>query len=128
MPSYYSDLIIAANVGIMLFFTVAVAPTIFKVLPPEWSAAYVRTFFPKYFLFLGITTALAAILGSSNYLRWGLGCAALLFFFNCYWLIPRINAARDKQSSQVFKALHWISVAINLAQLAGFISILIRHA
>jgi hypothetical protein len=127
MPSYYSDLIVAANVGIMLFFTVAVAPTVFKVLPPEWSAAYVRTFFPKYFLFLGVTTALAAALAGSDAVRWGLGGAALLFFFNCYVLIPRINAARDAGRDQTFKMLHWVSVAINLVQLAGFIWILIAH-
>ena len=55
MLTQISELIIAANVGIMLFFSVAVAPTIFKVLPPDWAGVYVRQFFPKYFLFLGFT-------------------------------------------------------------------------
>ena len=49
MGAYLSNLLVAGNVGVMVFFTVAVAPTIFTVLPPEWSAAYVRKFFPKYF-------------------------------------------------------------------------------
>jgi hypothetical protein len=39
--------IVAAMVGIMVFFTIAVAPTVFKVLPAEWSSKYVRSFFPK---------------------------------------------------------------------------------
>ena len=61
MFTQISDLITAANVGIMLFFSVAVAPTIFMVLPAEWSAAYVRKFFPKYFLFLGVTSTVALV-------------------------------------------------------------------
>lgn len=34
-----SNLLIAANLGIMAFFSVAVAPTIFKVLKPRIHAA-----------------------------------------------------------------------------------------
>ncbi|TAG28143.1 MAG: DUF4149 domain-containing protein [Burkholderiales bacterium] len=119
-----SDLIIAANVGIMVFFTVAVAPTIFTTLPPEWSAAYVRKFFPKYFFFLGVTTSLT-IVGASGTMAQAalLGCA-LVFFFSCFWLTPRINRARDDKQSTAFKALHWTSVGLNLAQLLIFIALL----
>ena len=64
MWPYLSNLLLAGNVGIMVFFTVAVAPTIFTALPPEWSAAYVRKFFPKYFFFLGVTTVAATATAS----------------------------------------------------------------
>jgi hypothetical protein len=43
------NVVISANIGIMIFFTVIVAPTVFKVLPAQWSAKYVRAFFPKYY-------------------------------------------------------------------------------
>jgi hypothetical protein len=126
---YFSNLLIAGNVGIMVFFTVAVAPTIFTALPPEWSAAYVRKFFPKYFLFLGVTTAVAAGLSMSageELLRQGALLAnALIFFFNCFWLTPRINQARDDKQSKVFKTLHWLSVGFNMVQLFIFIGLLI---
>jgi hypothetical protein len=39
------NVVISANIGIMIFFTVIVAPTVFKVLPAQWSAKYVRAFF-----------------------------------------------------------------------------------
>ncbi len=42
----------AAALGIMLFFSALVAPGIFKHLPIEWAAVYVRQFFPKYYAFL----------------------------------------------------------------------------
>ena len=47
------ELIVAGVVGVMLFFTVAVAPGIFKVLPQQWASVYVRNFFPKYYAVLG---------------------------------------------------------------------------
>jgi hypothetical protein len=124
MSMYLSNLLIASNVGIMIFFTVAVAPTIFTTLPPEWSSAYVRKFFPRYFLFLGITTA-AAMLGASNATaQAALLTCAVVFFFNCFWLTPRINRARDQGQDSVFKTLHWSSVTLNMAQLVTFIGLL----
>lgn len=128
MLSHISDLITAANVGIMLFFSVAVAPTIFMVLPPEWAAAYVRKFFPKYFLFLGITSALAAALHAAPWVQVSLGLCAIVFFFSVFWLTPRINLAKDQKQEARFKALHYISVGLNLAQLAAMIWILIKSS
>ena len=125
MLPYLSDLIVAANVGIMLFFSVAVAPTIFMVLPAEWSSAYVRKFFPKYFLFLGITTALAAALASGRLTQAGLVACAVIFFFSCFWLTPRINRARDDKRGRTFNVLHYASVGLNVLQLAIFIWVLV---
>ncbi len=125
MLSQLSDLIVAGNVGIMLFFTVAVAPTIFIVLPAEWAAAYVRKFFPKYFLFLGITTTLAAALSATGLAQAALAGCAVIFFFSCFWLTPRINQARDDKRGQTFKTLHYLSVGLNMLQLAVFIWILV---
>ena len=58
----WSHWLIASNLGVMFFFTIAVAPTIFKVLPTEWAGVYVRQFFPKYDLYLGVVAILAAVL------------------------------------------------------------------
>ena len=125
MWAYLSHLLVAGNVGIMVFFSVAVAPTIFTVLPPQWSAAYVRKFFPKYFLFLGITTATATALATRGLAQTGLAACAVIFFFSCFWLTPRINQARDDKRGQAFKTLHYSSVGLNLLQLAVFIWILV---
>jgi Domain of unknown function (DUF4149) len=126
MLTLISDLITAANVGIMLFFSVAVAPTIFMVLPPEWSAAYVRKFFPKYFLFLGITSAVAASLHGLLLAQVSLAACALVFFFSCFWLTPRINKARDNKQEKVFNTLHYTSVGLNVAQLIVMIWLLVK--
>ena len=126
MLTQISDLITAANVGIMLFFSVAVAPTIFMVLPAEWSAAYVRKFFPKYFLFLGITSTVAAFLHSVQWVQMSLAACAVVFYFSVFWLTPRINLARDDKKLKTFNRLHYTSVGLNLLQLAAFIWILVK--
>lgn len=126
MLTQVSDLITAGNVGIMLFFSVAVAPTIFMVLPAEWSAAYVRKFFPKYFLFLGMTSTVAAALHSLPVAQISLSLCALVFFFNVFWLTPRINLARDSNNEKRFKLLHYSSVGLNLLQLAVMIGLLVK--
>ena len=126
MLTQISDLITAANVGIRLFFSVAVAPTIFMVLPAEWSAAYVRKFFPKYFLFLGITSTIAAALHSVQWVQISLAVCAVVFYFSVFWLTPRINLARDNKQLKTFNRLHYTSVGLNLLQLAAFIWILVK--
>ena len=126
MLTQISDLITAANVGIMLFFSVAVAPTIFMVLPAEWSAAYVRKFFPKYFLFLGITSTIAAALHGVQWVQISLAVCAVVFYFSVFWLTPRINLARDNKKLKTFNRLHYTSVGLNLLQLAAFIWIFVK--
>lgn len=124
MVTQTSQLILAANIGIMLFFTIAVAPTIFTVLPQEWAAKYVRAFFPKYYAVLGVTSAIAAAFDSTPIYRLALaGCA--LFFFISQWVItPAVNRARDAGREPAFKMLHRLSVFINLLQLLIFIWVL----
>lgn len=125
MWPYLSHILIAGNVGVMVFFTVAVAPTIFTVLPPEWSAAYVRKFFPRYFFFLGLTTATATLGANSLTYQAALLACTLIFFFSCFWLTPRINRARDEKNSEAFKRLHWASVGLNMVQLFTFVWLLL---
>jgi hypothetical protein len=124
MHTQLGILILAANTGIMLFFTVAVAPTIFTVLPQEWAAKYVRAFFPKYYAVLGVTTAIAALLIDTTIFRLALAGCAFFFFFSQLWITPTVNRARDAGRERTFKILHTLSVVINLLQLVIFIWIL----
>jgi hypothetical protein len=111
MLSFY---LIAGVVGIMLFFSIAVAPTIFKVLPQAWAGAYVRKFFPKYYLVLGLTCIVAAIASDSTHVKFiALACASL-FAISLWVLTPSINLATDEGNTQKFNILHGLSVAINL--------------
>ena len=78
-PNLISLYIVAAMVGIMVFFTIAVAPTVFKVLPPEWSSKYVRRFFPKYYAFLCFACIAASLLASDALISTLTFLCAILF-------------------------------------------------
>jgi len=105
--------LVAASLGVMLFFTVLVAPSIFVVLPAEWAATYVRAFFPKYYRTLGIVAVLAAILSSKQAEAIALLIGAALFGISL-WLTPKINDAKDLGQHKLFHRLHILSVVLNL--------------
>lgn len=126
MLAHFSNLLVAANLGIMLFFTIAVAPTIFTVLPQAWASVYVRSFFPKYYLFLGLTTAGAAALAAAPLMQLSLAGCALVFFLSRSWITPRVNRARDNSQTRIFQQLHALSVTLNLLQLAVFVWVLVK--
>ena len=122
----WSHLLIASNLGVMFFFSVAVAPSVFKVLPSEWAGVYVRHFFPKYYLYLGCVSLVAAGLSDDfTFILSSLGCSLLFLFLTAY-LTPRINLANDENRLQTFKYLHLLSVLINLLQMGVFIYLLTR--
>ena len=115
-------------VGIMLFFTVVVAPTVFKVLPVEWSSKYVRNFFPKYYACLGLITAICTLTAQDFSSKVLLAICVALFAFTLFYLTGKINSAKDNSHTQQFHWLHGTSVVINLFQLAIFIYLLTKES
>jgi Ca2+/Na+ antiporter len=121
-----TNYLISGMVGIMLFFTVVVAPTVFKVLPVEWSSKYVRNFFPKYYASLGLLTLVAIFTAQDSISRLYLIACVMLFAFTLFFLTGKINAAKDEGKNKQFHVLHGLSVVINLAQLCIFIYLLAK--
>ncbi len=121
-----TNYLISAMVGIMLFFTIVVAPTVFKVLPTEWSGKYVRNFFPKYYACLGLITTACIFTVADGDSKILLAVCALLFAFTLFYLTGKINEAKDQGKSRHFHLLHGASVAINLFQLIAFIYLLVK--
>ena len=110
--------LLAGIIGVMLFFSVSVAPTIFKVLPQEWAGIYERSFFPKYYLVLGIICLLAAILSTQITIQIIAFTSSFLFAVSLWVLTPAVNTAKDNHNTSRFNLLHSISVVINLLILA----------
>lgn len=118
--------LISGMVGIMLFFTIIVAPTAFKVLPVEWSSTYVRNFFPKYYACWGLITAAAIFTAPDGTSKVLLAICTLLFAFTLSYLTRKINEAKDQGQNRRFQLLHGASVVINLFQLITFIYLLVK--
>ena len=119
--------LLGALFGSMLFFAVTVAPTVFRVLPTDQGGAFLRRFFPRYYLWgliVALLCSLAAFLTTDNTVVI-VSCViiAILFVYARQLLMPRINRARDLDLSgdegeaRQFKRLHLQSVLINLVQL-----------
>jgi hypothetical protein len=103
--------------GSMLFFSIAIAPKIFTVLPSEEAGKFVRSIFPTYYMYNGFQYLVLIILmfykGQTGNILY-LSCLILLFFiFSNYILMPQINKSRDINNQKKFKLLHFLSVVIN---------------
>lgn len=123
-PNMISLYIVAAMVGIMVFFTIAVAPTVFKVLPAEWSSKYVRSFFPKYYAFLCFACIVASLLASDALISGITFACAILFAIAQFVLTPAINKASDSKNKKRFGLLHGLSVVLNVIQLGLLVYLL----
>ncbi len=116
-----------ALAGSMLFFALAVAPTVFRSLPAEHAGAFLRALFPRYYLWglaVALITTLAALLAGSEIAILAVSAIVLLLFvYARQFLMPAINRARDldlegdARARARFRALHLQSVLINALQL-----------
>ena len=116
------DLIIylnAALAGTMIFFVSIISPTVFSSLSKEQASKFLRSVFPRMFLFGFILSFFSAILSvySGYFIEfYSLIFVSLLFLLNRNLITPKINFYRDKEiegdekAIKYFKILHLISV------------------
>ena len=107
--------------GIMLFFSFAVAPIIFKVLKENDARKFVRTIFPYYYsINLILVSLVCFFLFYKDFINFDfylLLSIAILFAISLFVLMPMINNARDQKKESKFKYLHAVSVIINFLQI-----------
>ena len=116
------------SLGIMLFFSFVIAPTVHKFLPATQSGPYIRKLFPIYYIInaaltLGSLIAIAS-LGVFNTIFYANAIIFFLFVLCYFYLMPTINKQRVK-NNRTFKILHRGSVTINFVQIFLLISITI---
>lgn len=114
--------------GGMMLFSFVVAPAVFRFLPDDAAARFIRRLFPLYYAFAGIGSA-AACLGLALRLPRDMTEFVLVFVVATgfviarWWLMPAINAARDARldgddsAQQRFARLHGASMVVNLVQM-----------
>ena len=114
------------SLGIMLFFSFVIAPTVHKFLPKAQSGSYIRRLFPIYYIInaaltLGSLIAIAS-LGVFNAIFYANTIILVLFALSYFYLMPTINKQKTKNNRK-FKILHAVSISINLVQIILLISI-----
>jgi hypothetical protein len=144
---------LAVWAGSIIFFSFVVAPTVFKVLKPEDAAQLQRALFPKYYL-TGIVCAgiglvlVVLLLADGGFSKWPALLSVILLVATGgtdMWLrqavVPQMADLRDKRAAAMaakretgaapdpeldrqWKAMHRLSVQINLAVLLCLLALL----
>jgi len=113
--------------GGMLFFSASFAAFLLKALPPDEARVLIRKAFPSFYIFVMITSLIAALLAlaSSVFSASILALIALSTSPTRQFIMPAINAATDAKLKQRFLVLHGLSVVITLAHIVavGFVII-----
>ncbi len=114
------------SLGIMLFFSFIIAPTVHKFLPTAQSGPYISKLFPIYYIInaaltLGSLIAIAS-LGVFNIIFYANTIILVLFVLCYFYLMPAINKQKIK-TNRAFKILHGSSMAVNFIQIVMLILI-----
>ena len=124
MSVYGITVLISIWIGVIVFFSAIIAPTVFKTLDEKSAGVFLRAFFPKYYLF-AIVIGLAALalimifdIKVSNILYIAIVSMTILSIISRF-MIPMINNARDmgEKGKEKFNRLHMLSVSLNVITL-----------
>lgn len=124
MSMYGITVLISIWIGVIVFFSAIIAPTVFKTLDEKSAGVFLRAFFPKYYLF-AIVIGLAALalimifnIEMSNILYIAIVSMTILSIISRF-MIPMINNARDmgEKGKEKFNRLHMLSVSLNVITL-----------
>ena len=136
MIIYLTNFFIAILLGAMIFFMAVVSPSVFATLSSNASSKFLRTIFPRMFLFGFIIAVLNLIFSfiSGNILNSILLIiVAISFIINRNYLTPKINDFRDKElegdqkASSSFKYLHLLSVLLFILNFTILLGIVILN-
>ncbi len=111
---------VAAIFGGMTIFMAVIAPSVFRFLPRETAAPFMRSLFPVYFLTLGIVALIPGIvlftIASYRPEAATMLAVALVFFALRGVLLPFLNRNREAGNEKRANLLHRLSVLIHLVQ------------
>ena len=134
MIIYTLNFLLSILIGSMIFFMAIVSPSVFATLSTNASSKFLRTIFPRMFLFGFIISIVSLIFTfiSGNVLNSILLIIiAISFIINRNYLTPKINSLRDRElegdekASSSFKKMHLGSVILFMLNFILLISILI---
>tara|TARA_B100000965_G_C19556560_1_gene742509 strand:- start:1090 stop:1482 length:393 start_codon:yes stop_codon:yes gene_type:complete len=100
-------------VGMIIFQSSVIAPTIFSTLDEKNAGKIIRNIFPKLFkiiAFMGFYMTIASILINSDLINQVAYVITFLLMTINFLIIPATNKSRDEGNNKKFRFLHSISV------------------
>ena len=134
MIIYILNFLLSILIGSMIFFMAIVSPSVFATLSTNASSKFLRTIFPRMFLFGFIISIVSLIFTfiSGNVLNSILLIIIVIsFIINRNYLTPKINNFRDRElegdekASSSFKKMHFSSVLLFMLNFILLVSIII---
>ena len=116
--------LISIWVGVIIFFSSLIAPTVFSSVDEKNAGLFLRAFFPKYYIFgiiIGFLALLVIFIFENQFsgIHLYLTSAMLLIYITSRLMIPAINKSRDagESAKKKFNRLHLLSVILNFVTL-----------
>ena len=122
MPEYLLILVkflIPFLLGGLIFFSALVAPSVFTSLDEKNARVFLRSIFPKLYLFAGIFSLFISLIlfFINNFLSFIFFIITIGYFYSRQFLMIKINEASDQKNQKEFKKLHRFSVLIFIVQI-----------
>ncbi len=130
MPEYLLILVkflIPFLLGGLILFSSLVAPNVFKSLNEKSARLFIRSIFPKLYLYSGILSLLSSfcLFFINIFLSFIFFMITLGYLYSRQFLMVKINEASDQKNEKEFKKLHKFSVLIFVIQILLMILIFI---
>ena len=106
--------------GTIVFHSAIVAPTVFRTLGERDASFFLRTIFPKFFLFLTLINVVNVLLAliDGQFAVMVMAAISAVLMGIAYGIIPMTNRSRDEGLQQRFSQLHRVSVLLTVAVLS----------
>ena len=122
MPEYlfiFVKFLIPFLLGSLIFFSALVAPSVFKSLDEKNARLFIRSIFPKLYLYSGMLSLSISLtlFFINSFLSFIFFMITLGYFYSRQFLMVKINNASDQKNQKEFKKLHRFSVLIFITQI-----------
>jgi membrane associated rhomboid family serine protease len=106
--------------GTIVFHSAIVAPTVFRTLGEHDASVFLRTIFPKFFVFLTFVNVINFFLAliDGQFAVTVMAAISAVLMGIAYGMIPMTNRSRDEGLRQRFAKLHRVSVLLTVAVLS----------
>lgn len=106
--------------GTIVFHSAIVAPTVFRTLGEHDASVFLRTIFPKFFVFLTFVNVINFLLAliDGQFAVTVMAAISAVLMGIAYGIIPMTNRSRDEGLQQRFAQLHRVSVLLTVAVLS----------
>lgn len=124
MLAFFEATILATMFGGMVTFQLLFAPLVFIKIETAVARAFIRAFFPWYYIYFGLLALLLTGLSyftQNTQLHIVATASTLGFIISRQILMPLANQATDNGESAKFQRYHMATVAINTLQLLGLV-------